>query len=93
MSPLPTETPSRPLEFDPTRFNEDLDERMGAACLFMPFGAGAHPCVVRRFAVMEIALFVAEALQKFEWKLVDHDKRRRSVHTGHGEERSTSSQT
>jgi len=64
---------SKPLEFDPTRFDEDRDERIGAAGLFLTFGAGTHPCVGRRFAVLEIALFVKEALQLFDWKLVDDD--------------------
>ena len=59
---------AQPGDFDPTRF-ENKEERVRAAGLFMTFGAGTHPCVGRRFAVLEIALFVTEALKQFDWKL------------------------
>jgi cytochrome P450 len=73
---------SNPLDFDPTRFDEGRDERLGAASgMFLPFGAGAHPCVGRRFAVLEIALFSAEALQHFDWNLVGDETREEDPYT------------
>lgn len=68
---------TNPLDFDPKRFDNDRDEQKTAGGLFLPFGSGAHPCVGRRFAIMEIALFVAMALDQFDWELVDDDDNRR----------------
>ena len=65
---------SNPLDFDPTRFDEGRDEGT-ANGTFLPFGAGAHPCVGRRFAILEIALFCSEALQQFDWDLVGDETR------------------
>jgi cytochrome P450 len=72
---------SNPLDFDPTRFDEGRDERLGTANrTVLPFGAGAHPCVGRRFAILEIALFCSEALQQFDWDLVGDETREEDPH-------------
>jgi cytochrome P450 len=66
---------SNPLEFDPTRFGPDRNERKNAGSLYMPFGAGTHPCPGRRFVVLEVAIFVAEALKAFDFSLVGDNER------------------
>jgi cytochrome P450 len=66
---------SNPLEFDPTRFGPERNERKTAGCLYMPFGAGTHPCPGRRFAILEVALFASELLKAFDWSLVGDDER------------------
>jgi cytochrome P450 len=61
----------RPCEFDTSRYDEgDDDESKSAGRMFLPFGTGAHPCVGKRFAVMEVSLFVAQALQTFDLQVV-----------------------
>lgn len=63
---------SRPTELWPGRFLDGTEmKRAGAS--FFTFGAGMHPCVGRRFAILEIALFVDEALKCFEFE-VDMDQ-------------------
>jgi cytochrome P450 len=41
----------------------------------MFFGAGAHLCPGRRFAILEAAIFVSEALHAFGWSLVGDERR------------------
>lgn len=66
---------ANPIEFDPTRFGPDRDERKTAGGLFMPFGAGTHPRAGRRLAILEVAIFVSEALKAFDESLVGDDER------------------
>jgi cytochrome P450 len=68
-----TEGFTQPLEFDLSRYDREEDRQAG--CLFVPFGAGLHPCVGKRLAVLEIAMFAAEALRQFDWSLVDDETR------------------
>ncbi len=58
-----------PNSFDPTRY--DRGEHNSAGCMFLPFGAGTHPCAGKRFANLEIAIFCAEALRQMKLELVD----------------------
>jgi cytochrome P450 len=66
---------SNPLEFDPTRFGPDRDERKTSGGLFLTFGSGVHPCPGRRLAIFEVAIFVSEALKAFDWSLVGDAER------------------
>jgi cytochrome P450 len=66
---------SNPLEFDPARFGPDRNEGKNAGGLNMTFGAGTHPCTGRRFAILEVAIFVSEALKAFDWSLVGDEER------------------
>jgi cytochrome P450 len=66
---------ANPLDFDPTRFGPDRDERKTAGSLYMAFGSGSHPCPGRKFAVLEVAIFVSEALKAFDVSLVGDDER------------------
>jgi cytochrome P450 len=56
-----------PLKFHPERF--DPAKKAENPGVLFSFGAGAHPCPGRKFAVYEMALFVVEALQNFDLTL------------------------
>ncbi|KAL3915927.1 MAG: hypothetical protein SGILL_005416 [Bacillariaceae sp.] len=61
---------------DKTRFDKpnEIDwnrDYKKAGAMFMPFGAGAHPCVGRKFALLEIALLTAETIRQLDMKLMD----------------------
>ncbi|MFI1919806.1 cytochrome P450 [Nocardia sp. NPDC020380] len=56
-----------PDAFIPERF---LDGVPGKA-KFLPFGAGAHMCIGKGFALMEMGMLLAEMLDKFEISLRD----------------------
>ena len=59
-----------PCKFDPGRFDPaSRDQRSSEN--FFGFGFGAHPCVGRKFATSEIAIFVSEALKTFDFELVE----------------------
>ena len=58
----------RPRELDTGR------DYRSAGGLFWPFGTGAHPCVGKRFALLEIALLSAEAIRQLDMTLVPGDK-------------------
>lgn len=54
-----------PLTFDPNRHSPE--QKSANPNYFMTtFGAGAHPCAGKKFAVYEMALFVMEALAEFD---------------------------
>jgi len=59
-----------PFTFDTTRFQRG--EQEGGA--FTGFGTGMHPCPGKNFILLEIAIFLAEALKQFDWKIVDAEK-------------------
>jgi sterol 14-demethylase len=58
---------SDPCKFDPSRLSPERNELANG--VFMGFGAGAHPCVGRKFAVTAIMLFVVEAFKSFDFEL------------------------
>jgi cytochrome P450 len=41
----------------------------------MPLGSGTHPCPGRKFVVLEVAIFVSEALKAFDISLVGDEER------------------
>jgi cytochrome P450 len=59
---------SNPLQFDPGRFL-DRKEHKQHPYLFVPFGGGAHMCIGKLFAYMEVKAFIHQFLQKFEVSL------------------------
>ena len=61
---------SNPLEYDPSRFL-DRNEHKQHPYVFVPFGGGAHMCIGKLFADMEVKAFVHQLLQKFEISLPD----------------------
>lgn len=59
---------SKPLEFDPNRFLERKEHKQHPY-LFVPFGGGAHMCIGKAFAYMEVKAFMHQFLQKYEVSL------------------------
>merc|ERR1712217_162192 len=63
-----------PEKFDVDRHMPGTNAATQRACdegRFTPWGRGTHVCVGRRFANMQITLFVAHVLRKFDAELVD----------------------
>ena len=60
--------PDNPHYFDPQRFSNKPPSGV-----FVGFGAGAHPCVGKKLAMTEIALFVAQVLQTYDLELVERE--------------------
>jgi cytochrome P450 len=63
-----------PCKFYPHRYDlasSSKDDSTRSSDNFFGIGFGAHPCVGRRLSISEISIFVAEALQTFEFELVD----------------------
>jgi cytochrome P450 len=56
----------RPLRFDPSRWEGPSP----SAYEYLPFGAGAHNCVGRHFAMLEMKVVLAVLLQRFRPTLV-----------------------
>ncbi len=59
---------SRPNEFDPSRFLERQEHKQHPY-LFAPFGGGAHMCIGKLFAYMEVKAFIHQFLQKYQVSL------------------------
>ncbi|HET9240803.1 MAG TPA: cytochrome P450, partial [Oligoflexus sp.] len=59
---------SNPAAFDPTRFLERKEHKQHPY-LFAPFGGGAHMCIGKAFAYMEVKAFIHQFLQKYEISL------------------------
>ena len=58
-----------PERFDPERFTpEQVTSR--PRHVYYPFGEGPHVCIGNNFAVMEMQLILAMALQRFRLRLV-----------------------
>ena len=45
-----------------------------AGNMFIPFGTGAHPCVGKKLALLEIALITARVIQQLDLELIPGDK-------------------
>lgn len=61
---------SNPTAFDPTRFLERKEHKQHPY-LFVPFGGGAHMCIGKAFAYMEVKAFIHQFLQRYEVSLPD----------------------
>lgn len=71
---------TNPCEFRPTRFSNDPENKKARTSLFV-FGRGMHPCAGKRFAILEVAIFVREAMKTFELQLLGDDGRERDPRT------------
>jgi len=57
----------RPDEFDPERFaGENEDAPVAHRYAYLPFGRGPRLCLGNRFAMMEMTLFIARLLQRYD---------------------------
>ena len=59
---------SSPSQFDPSRFL-DRKEHLQHPYLFVPFGGGAHMCIGRLFAYLEMKLFMHQLIQRYQISL------------------------
>ncbi|WP_417611720.1 cytochrome P450 [Owenweeksia hongkongensis] len=59
-----------PNVFDPERFNSENSQKIISGS-FIPFGNGPRLCVGRNFAMMEMALIVANIYQKYHVEIQD----------------------
>ncbi|NMG10058.1 cytochrome P450 [Brasilonema sp. UFV-L1] len=60
-------TYTNPEEFDPDRFAPPREEDKKVPFSLLGFGGGAHVCIGREFALMEIKIFLASLLRKYHW--------------------------
>lgn len=58
-----------PTEFNPDRWNKELNPNLYARGAFTPFGSGARMCVGERFAILEATLAVATLVKHFNFEL------------------------
>jgi len=58
-----------PEKFDPERFSPEQTANRPKH-IYYPFGEGPHVCIGNNFALMEMQLILAQALQRFRLKLV-----------------------
>ncbi len=61
---------TRPAEFDPDRFAPPREEHKSVPYALVGFGGGPRICIGRSVARLELALFIARALQRFDLTLV-----------------------
>jgi len=60
-----------PFQFDPERFSPGREEHKRHSHLYAPFGGGAHVCLGRRFAEMQIKAVVHQLVQRLRWEVAD----------------------
>jgi retinoid hydroxylase len=59
-----------PEEFDPSRFAPPREEDKKDPYALIGFGAGAHSCIGMEFGKMEMKIFLAKALQDYNWTVI-----------------------
>ena len=64
---------TQPEQFDPQRFSSERGEDKNHHLAWMPFGKGAHTCAGMHFAQLEIFIFFARLLEKFEIEKMDSE--------------------
>ncbi len=60
---------SDPFRFDPGRFAPDRAEDERHTHSWIPFGAGPHHCVGRRFAELQVKAIVHQLVQRYRWSV------------------------
>jgi retinoid hydroxylase len=60
---------TNPKKFDPDRFSLERAEDKQTAFAHIPFGGGIRECLGKEFAKLEIKLFAALLIRKYEWEL------------------------
>jgi len=56
-----------PFRFDPERFAPGRAEHQQHSHLWVPFGGGAHLCIGRRFAELQVKAVVSALVRRFRW--------------------------
>ena len=62
---------SDPFRFDPERFSPARAEDERHTHSWVPFGAGPHHCIGRRFAELQIQAIVHQLVQRYRWSVPD----------------------
>jgi cytochrome P450 len=62
---------SEPTRFDPERFSDARAEHKRHRYAFVPFGGGAHLCIGKYFATLEIKTIMHQLLRRFRWSIPD----------------------
>ncbi|MBD2771433.1 cytochrome P450 [Iningainema tapete] len=60
---------TNPEQFDPERFAPGREEDKKIPFSLVGFGGGAHICIGREFALMEIKIFLALLLRQYHWTI------------------------
>lgn len=55
---------------DPDRFDPDRFETEEKGYGYVPFGGGARECIGKEFARLELKIFAARLIQKYDWQLI-----------------------
>jgi cytochrome P450 len=63
-----------PDRFDPLRFAPPREEDKKHPFSLIGFGSGPHSCIGAEFARMEMKIFLAELLRKYDWKVTPEPK-------------------
>lgn len=61
-----------PQRFDPMRFAEGRREDKAHPGCFIPFGGGAHMCIGRHFADLQVKAILHQVLLNFRWSVRRH---------------------
>eukprot|EP00483_Globobulimina_turgida_P001534 UN01536 len=62
-----------PHKFEPERWLNKVDKVYN--CNFMSFGFGAHQCLGRKIAMMEITIFLKHFIQNYNLKMADENNK------------------
>jgi retinoid hydroxylase len=65
---------TEPKSFEPERFNPDRSEDKTKPFSYMTFGGGVRECLGKEFAKLEMKVFAALLIRKYQWELVNGDK-------------------
>jgi retinoid hydroxylase len=61
---------SNPLKFDPSRFAPPREEHKQHPFALIGFGGGAHHCLGKELAKMEVSLFLSRLIHNYSFKLI-----------------------
>jgi cytochrome P450 len=61
---------TQPERFDPQRFAPERAEDKSKLFSHIPFGGGVRECIGKEFAKLEMKLFAALLVRKYEWELL-----------------------
>jgi retinoid hydroxylase len=65
---------TEPESFDPDRFNPSRAEDKAKPYSYMTFGGGVRECLGKEFAKLEMKVFAALLVRKYQWELINGNK-------------------
>src|SRR5690242_15419367 len=60
---------SEPFRFDPARFSPERAEDERHSHSWLPFGGGAHLCIGKRFAELQIRAVLHQVVRRYRWSV------------------------